>query len=242
LPFVWTHFRSLHESTVDIEKILPNCDMREFELLMHQGQDYFSHYSKGYRTHMFHGLHPRHWGPGHMFAGHAPDEDNVAWEKADQWTRSMLARWEAQCTCLAWERIDSLRDKLAAEVAYILRPIVAKPDALQAAMLYISTGNTWKLAFEQTCEQNIGFLPLFGVDCFLWHYHPVFMLARWMPWGWIKYTPLGLTCKGVYKLGQGLNRVGEIAYQEAGYFYSDLKEFKCRYMDDFCAWSEPPPC
>lgn len=64
---------------------------------MHRGQDYFSHYSKGYRWKPLRVL--KSLGLGHMFAGTKPDKNLNAWEKAEEWTKKWLKEWEQKNGC-----------------------------------------------------------------------------------------------------------------------------------------------
>ncbi len=65
---------------------------------MHRGQDYFSHYAKGYRWAPFRIL--KNLGFGHIFDFNAPDEDVRAWQLAQQWTnKGWLKQWNINCNC-----------------------------------------------------------------------------------------------------------------------------------------------
>ena len=91
------HFRELSQSEADASAAIAACDRDAFQRAMHRGQDYFSHYRKGYR-----------WKPvgcwknlgfGHAFDGSAPDIDIEAWSFAETWTRIWLMRWNDKCRC-----------------------------------------------------------------------------------------------------------------------------------------------
>ena len=93
------HFRPLGRSASDVQAAIKSCNRDAFQRAKHRGQDYFSHYAKGYV-----------WDPGNVFQkcagyGHAcdgtkPDEDMNAWASADKWTQGMLKKWkEACCGC-----------------------------------------------------------------------------------------------------------------------------------------------
>lgn len=87
------HFMPLWVSQSIVLDAIGQGDIEVFQEAMHMGQDYFSHYAKGYRWYT----------AGHAFAGdggHAPDkpydkrgasvrELNAAYKAADQWTKSM---------------------------------------------------------------------------------------------------------------------------------------------------------
>ena len=93
------HFRPLGRSESDVQAAIKSCTRDAFQRAMHRGQDYFSHYAKGYV-----------WDPGNVFQkcagyGHAcdgtkPDEDPAAWSGADGWTKRWLKKWsDACCGC-----------------------------------------------------------------------------------------------------------------------------------------------
>jgi hypothetical protein len=95
-PWPWgqpdNHFRSRPDVERELLDAVKNGDRDRFEHLMHQGQDTFSHYEKGFRW---------PWTLGHVFDGTAPDypfnEDglgtNKAFKDADRWTRHWEDRW-----------------------------------------------------------------------------------------------------------------------------------------------------
>ena len=91
-PFLmpWRHFQDLEKSEGKVQSAVDSCDAAAFERAMHQTQDYFTHYGKGYRW----------WKGGHISDGTAPDEDDKAWDKAEKRTRRWLSKWKAKC-CLA---------------------------------------------------------------------------------------------------------------------------------------------
>jgi hypothetical protein len=94
------HFRDLPMSEKDVASAIATCDEDAFKRAMHRGQDYFSHYSRGYR-----------WKPGSWIRclglGHlcplvdpiAADRDKVAWKKASDWSQNRLNEWNAKCGC-----------------------------------------------------------------------------------------------------------------------------------------------
>jgi RHS repeat-associated protein len=100
-PYVpWStsrHFRNRFSVELDLWLDLRSCNKSSFERHMHQGQDSFSHYDKGYKPWMLHDVHPKHWDPGHAFAGHGPDKDKIAWDKAEEWTKTWVIRWVNDC-------------------------------------------------------------------------------------------------------------------------------------------------
>ncbi len=85
----------------EVQKAIAVCNAEEFARSMHRGQDYYSHWAKGYR-----------WDPGNKKwpcdgYGHAcngfipgredPDADDVAWQKAEDWTKEWLKKWDDKC-------------------------------------------------------------------------------------------------------------------------------------------------
>jgi len=94
-PWPWgdpsRHFRDRASVERDLERAINRCTTSTFESLMHQGQDSFSHYDKGYR-----------WNPKAGQFGHAedlkkPDKDVSAWYKANDWTERWVGIWEKKC-------------------------------------------------------------------------------------------------------------------------------------------------
>jgi hypothetical protein len=92
------HFRDLSASESDVAAAIATCNKDAFERAMHRGQDYFSHYKKGYR-----------WDPGnsnlrcngwgHACKGGVPDNDSAAWWEANAWTRRWVKEYEKKCLC-----------------------------------------------------------------------------------------------------------------------------------------------
>lgn len=85
------HFRPRYDVERELIDAVERGDKERFERLMHQGQDTFSHYDKGYR-----------WPStlGHLFGGHESDYPydkngnyNKAFRDADRWTRNWERRW-----------------------------------------------------------------------------------------------------------------------------------------------------
>jgi RHS repeat-associated protein len=96
------HFRDLSVSEADVDMAIATCNKEAFERAMHRGQDYFSHYKKGYRW------NPGNRGPdkasrcngyGHACDGTNPDEDEAAWKEAEAWSKSMVDKWNVKCGC-----------------------------------------------------------------------------------------------------------------------------------------------
>jgi RHS repeat-associated protein len=99
-PFsTWKHFRRIDDVESSLKRAVCRRNKKEFARLMHHGQDYFSHFEKGYRA--FHAF-PFRGGwplPGHVIAGHSPDQDQRAWTRANQWTRIWVKRWDNPGLC-----------------------------------------------------------------------------------------------------------------------------------------------
>lgn len=88
--YTWEHFRDLPEIESDLRKALSKCDFKAYQYLMHEGQDYFTHYSKGFRW----------WTAGHIFAfPGVADRDPYAWGKANNWTKTWFNAWVEKCQC-----------------------------------------------------------------------------------------------------------------------------------------------
>jgi hypothetical protein len=105
------HFRPLknegrdHGTMQDVDNAITTCDAVAFQKYMHQAQDYFSHYNKGYRAWEFTDF--SHFPPGHMWSGTFPDEDLIAWSMAYVLTWIKLGQWNSNC-CLACPKKDCL--------------------------------------------------------------------------------------------------------------------------------------
>ena len=89
------HFQDKPESESKVDAAISACNADAFERAMHQLQDYFTHYGKDYRWYK----------GGHIFDGTKPDEDNNAWDKADEETKEWIKKWNAAC-CLACPKKD----------------------------------------------------------------------------------------------------------------------------------------
>ncbi|PIV29754.1 MAG: hypothetical protein COS35_10455 [Zetaproteobacteria bacterium CG02_land_8_20_14_3_00_50_9] len=94
-PFILQlHFRNVDDVEKDLAYAVKYCSKDYFERLMHQGQDYFSHYRNGYRWYT----------AGHLFAGHTPDRGFKAqlidWFDAQRWTMGWVEQWDKNnCDC-----------------------------------------------------------------------------------------------------------------------------------------------
>ncbi|MCF7676077.1 MAG: hypothetical protein K9N23_20630 [Akkermansiaceae bacterium] len=112
------HFQQLinpeHEedgSLFQIDEAIKKFSVDEFERAMHRGQDYYSHYDKGYRWDPVRIGNNKLWIPELGQWGHldtilnpflaSPDRDNVAWEKSNRFTKKYLKKWSNHCcrTC-----------------------------------------------------------------------------------------------------------------------------------------------
>jgi len=91
------HMRDLKVSEHDVASAVMSCDKSSFERAMHRGQDFFTHYNKGYRWAPFRVL--RSLGLGHLLAVTKPDQDPEAWQQANQWTGIWLVLWDTHCEC-----------------------------------------------------------------------------------------------------------------------------------------------
>ena len=83
------HFKTIFDIINDLNSAIDKCDKDKFIALMHQGQDYYSHFSKGYDEVL------------HTVAnliGSSPDNDTHAWIKAKLFTDKMLKIYKAKCS------------------------------------------------------------------------------------------------------------------------------------------------
>jgi hypothetical protein len=95
-PFsTWRHFRNLSDVLPELEVAIESCNEGKFERLMHQAQDFYSHYRAGYREYGT-GKHPA---TGHLLHGNRPDKNLEAWIDANHFTKKMLKKWDAKCSC-----------------------------------------------------------------------------------------------------------------------------------------------
>ena len=99
------HFRALEQTEKEIAEAINSLNKDAFERAMHRGQDYFSHYAKGYRW------DPQNGKFGHLQDGDAPDKDKRAWSKAEEWTKKWLDKWNE-----AVKRKDSDKESKDKEV------------------------------------------------------------------------------------------------------------------------------
>jgi len=87
--YTWMHFRNLPDILRDAMDAARKGDSKAFEYYMHEMQDYYFHYSKGYRWQKF----------GHLKDGTKPDwpfspENIDGWRKADEMTKLMEDYWD----------------------------------------------------------------------------------------------------------------------------------------------------
>lgn len=99
------HFRALEQTEKEIAEAINSLNKDAFERAMHRGQDYFSHYAKGYRW------DPQNGKFGHLQDGDAPDKDKRAWSNAEEWTKKWLDKWNE-----AVKRKDSDKESKDKEV------------------------------------------------------------------------------------------------------------------------------
>jgi len=83
----------LNDSESDLVNDVRQCNKRQFERHAHQMQDYYSHYSAGYRT----------WTLGHALSGTRPDDTTNTivmyfWHRANQRTKLWVEKW-GRCCC-----------------------------------------------------------------------------------------------------------------------------------------------
>ena len=97
------HFRPLLPNKKDTGTLndviiaIKSCNFMDFQKYMHQAQDYYSHYDKGYRAWEFTDRY--HLPPGHLWAWTGPDNDSNAWFRSNILTLIMLFIWNNNC-CL----------------------------------------------------------------------------------------------------------------------------------------------
>lgn len=108
------HFRDLKDSEGDARK---TCDPKKFGRLMHQVQDYYSHYNRGYRYSILSAVaflaapgpylyatiimgKPGH-GLGHLLQREEPynGDDNGSWDQANQKTKELVDDFYKRCGC-----------------------------------------------------------------------------------------------------------------------------------------------
>ena len=86
-----THFQDIETSTNQVIAAINNCDNVAYSAAMHRFQDYFTHYSKGYRWNLEDDQ------LGHIWDGTTPDKDNSAWDRANNYTKTFNQRWNEHC-------------------------------------------------------------------------------------------------------------------------------------------------
>ena len=94
-----SHFQDLPESEKEVKEARDNCDQEKFQRAMHKGQDFYSHYDKGYRWDPWN-TSDKDFGLGHgpdSVFGETPDGDEDAWGRAAEWTSKQLDDWNAHC-------------------------------------------------------------------------------------------------------------------------------------------------
>jgi len=80
-----------------------SCDPNDYKYLMHYGQDYFSHYAQGYRWKWGNPEGVCGWtGPGHLcnsnpYDPNNPDNDEISWFMANQWTEEWVKKIMDAC-------------------------------------------------------------------------------------------------------------------------------------------------
>jgi RHS repeat-associated protein len=94
------HFRSQESAEAGLRFALGRCDKKSYELLMHEGQDYFFHHRPGYRA----SGGGCKVGIGHWCAGHDPDNTKnplifQEWLEANRWTHEWADKWIKKCSC-----------------------------------------------------------------------------------------------------------------------------------------------
>jgi RHS repeat-associated protein len=98
------HFRNITDIERDIIDAIEIGDKNCMQRLLHQGQDYFTHYAKGHRADLsiffsfinINGIPTPILIvdiPGHLEYFHAPDRDYEAWERAEAWTIHWVNLW-----------------------------------------------------------------------------------------------------------------------------------------------------
>ena len=109
------HFQDLETSEKQVAEAINSGNKDAFQRAMHRGQDFYSHYNKGYRWNpedIFEydsSYNPYNYGMGpgpkpvkgikknnvgHLFDGTAPDNDPKAWSEANEWTKKWVEKWD----------------------------------------------------------------------------------------------------------------------------------------------------
>ena len=78
------HFRNRREIEPNLGGAIEACDKEKTERLLHQWQDTYVHWDKGWRW----------WKLGHAFATVPPDLDNNAWQGAESTTDIWVGIWK----------------------------------------------------------------------------------------------------------------------------------------------------
>jgi len=156
------HFRGLSASAGDVEKAIAACDKKSFERAMHRGQDYFTHRGKGYD-----------WRPGDTSLpcngrGHAcprganADNDPLAWDKAEKWTKPWVNEWIKKCGC---KRLSMPRKEIYNKKTWVAIGILCllTAVAIMSQTVHSTDGKlSLKIVDEKGMQlQDVLFVPLY---------------------------------------------------------------------------------
>jgi RHS repeat-associated protein len=81
------HFHNIRDLEIPVGDAVEACDKGNTERLLHQWQDTYVHWDKGWRW----------WKLGHAFARVPPDLDNDAWKDAEFSTDIWVEIWKETC-------------------------------------------------------------------------------------------------------------------------------------------------
>jgi hypothetical protein len=107
------HFQTREESVRQVTEAIGKCDPKAFQSAMHRLQDYYSHRGKDYQWDPIKGYYLPGYGWGHItemgddawlppeqrspgYNG-SPDNDDTAWNKANEDTKDWLKEWKKNC-------------------------------------------------------------------------------------------------------------------------------------------------
>ena len=105
------HFQDPGTSLSQVWDAIASCDKDAFEHSMHRLQDNWAHYRNGFRYDpvrvagaVLTGdpvviIGESSWNLGHLFAGPWPDQNNDAWQQANNATCQMVKSWDQNCGC-----------------------------------------------------------------------------------------------------------------------------------------------